>query len=765
MTMPNVLRLTDAGQQAINNASAGGIQIKPRTYEVGDYAGNAPVQVPDKPLGDIIDSGRVLYIQVLNSKSVRFTVEMALESKGTVGELMLYLDDNTPLCHATINPKQTKTVGKALQIELVMNIVQGSTEAISVELSSLGSIPSVATVETLPSPIDSIANAISVLDLMGNPDGTRSPAIAMAYGAGSQHWGFAGYDRNFNGTLGAQNIISDKEFKLPSNVNIEMGDVVVQAITGTSAGKSRKGVYDGSKVIMSTALQLDGQESVSIWTPCDGNGNGVIIPPTDGVPSDYVLTAGDKDGTRWAKQYGGAGGNVGTALYYTPSKLRINSKMFDGDGNRTYDLGVDVDSSANIMTSIGGITQHRTAIGVNRNTITFAEPLDEELDVMLRAFTHEASSGDRCTIKSAAYVTDGSRRTYPLPLEVARANDVIIYIDRIDQNLASYTVDLEEQTISFTSAPKAGYAIEINAFAFTKETGYSTSIEVFTFRTSETTNYFELPYEPEDKDFVFMYAQGMHVHKEHISVADTRVVTTEDLPADLEIEIMVFRNHVAIGSPQSNLVGVVTGLQPHRDGLEIIRHGSRSVPVTLPQVKIDGDSNIEVLGEFPEFKLQMKSAAAGSSGMGAIKVETQSRSEEGVAELSLPIKINLLGKDAIIKATATFQGQLGPGFVSTNKTEHMQAVLAVVPAGSDAPNFGSKMRGCVSSGFASLGTDIGDDAIGFSNSNATTHMQVLASAHPQGYVTIVGKVKFADTNVEAFDTWLNVEVSYEVITV
>ncbi len=768
MTTPNILRLTPNGERAINNASAGGIQIKPYTASIGNYVGEVPALVPDSLLGDAIHSGRIRYIQVLSEKLTRFTLEIPAEVEGVLGECLVSLEDATVAAHAVIQPPRVKESGKALRIELLLHVGEFSTDVISIELCEFSSIPTVARVEDLPSPIKAMESAIGVLDLNSNRDGSFSPNLAVRYGEGSQHWGFGGWNRIYSGEIGKSKVINNAEFHIPDALVgiISDGELVLQAVSGGSAGESRKAVCANGKIKCSVKgfTSLSGSETLNIWA---SNGGETVssLPPRDSIPSDWVLTAG-KATPVWSKPNAAGSNGQSAALYTPPSKLKINHFMQDGNNGISYDMGVAVENNNYLMNSLSGVTQHRNAFDIQSNIISYAEPITNELTIMGRAFTHEPSTGDFLTIKSASFVADGSKRKFKLPLDVTRQQDVIVFVEQMDQNYNAYTVDLDNQEVVFNSSPDAGYRVEVNAFTYEKKQGYSTNIDVFNVRTFETESIFELPIEPEDIDMVFVSMDGLHIHKSNLTLSGRRIAISSEIKEGISLEFMVFSNKLSLGSPASNLVGVATGLNRCNSGLELILHGAPSVVVPIDLINLTGDGRIKVQGAYPDYTISFVDEGDSETPAGTVLMaQTTSKNEESVGELNVPIRIDLNGNNVIVEATANFSAELGEGFYSETGVETFDAVCVLQQANAKEAAYGTRGKGTAVNTFSFLGTSSADEATAYSHISRTVCETIRADNHKAGYLNLVAKCKLSNVDIERYDTWLSAEISIKVTVV
>ncbi len=765
MTTANILRLTTNGEQAVNNADAGGIQVRPAFAKFGNYSGEVPAIVPTDILGSVVYQGNIHYIQVLSAASTRFTIEIPSEVEGVLGECVIYLEDGTALAHATIQPNREKVKGKALRVDLVMMLSNNTSHVIDISLSEFGSIPTVANLRSLPAPSTAMESAIGVLDCQLNVDGTYSPSIAMRFGAGGQQWGFVGWDKIYTGEVGAGNVISNGEFRVPDEISTSLPntDLILQLINGSAAGESRKGYYDGATIQIKEAAftELKGNETINIWIPQVSGESGQMLPPRDGVPKDWVLVRGDKKPT-WAKPTN-QHASSGTKLYHAPSRLRVNPIIFDGTGAETYDLGVSPESTNYIMCSLSGVTQSRDAMSISSNLLTFAEPINDELTVFARALTKEPSSGDYLHIKVAHYVGDGNTKRFKLPDSVENVNDVIVYVEKFDQNYSSFSVDMNSMEVVFTAAPNAGYTIEINAFVYEKIAGYSTEVLTFNYYLSESTNLFELPIEPESVNSCFVSLQGIHIHKNKLTLAKNKLVIGENIPEGISVEVMVFNNILSQGSPNSDLNGVVTGVIRTCKGLEVLMHNKHSHVIPLPVVRIEGDEGVKVVGEYPHFKVGLENTSGSKQASGKLlDAQTVYQGREGVLEITYPIKIDLRENDVHINANANFSAEIGPGFAPTNYLEQLQGVLGIKTAGMEEPSYDTRSRGSVTTGFSCLGTSAEDDATAYANCSRSLDIIIRHQNHKSGYVTLIAKAMIANVDVDAYQTYLGVEVSYNL---
>ena len=775
ISLADKLRLTTAGKQAALNADQGGVWVVPKSFAIGTHTGPVPDDVPNDLLTSPLYGGSIHYAEVVSEQSCRFTFDIPA-SVGTdagvpIGEVVIYLDDGTAFAHAVLAEPYIKRKGIGVRIEAMLHILEAPAAVINVTLSEIGSIPSVASVDDLPSPVTALSNAISVLDLVQNADGSTSPGVVCKYGNGGQHWGFYGYNRIFSEAIGGGNAISVTEFLQATTIteyDLQDGDeFIVQVISGDGAGATRQFKISGSDenasfvAVGAPFAALNDNSVISIWAPMGGSGSsGCAWPPQgDGVPEDWVLTKGSDACPVWAPPHKNKAQAI--TLYREPSKLELKpfNTMATSD-KMTYELGNVFPENNNFaLVNTQGINQHRGSFDIVENRVEFSQRLVNQIILDVRAFTRTPSSGTKLLWHTGEHTGNGSTQAFPMPSPIDSPELAIITVDHAQQALTSYTLDKDTNEIIFTEAPPAGSVIQIRTIEYVAEEGFSTDIVSTSFKTTDLTNVIVLPIAPESKDQVFVSEQGFWVHASSYEVVDNRVIFNGSIEPDINLEVLIFNNVRAEGVATADVKGMVVGAVATAKGIELIRHNAPSIKLPTPEFAIKGDKGIRVTGQYPEYLIESDLAEQiAKDKFNSFNVQSK---EEDAEQVLITQRVEFKG-DVIIQATADFASELGPGFVSESGYERGQFVLGVRTTGSVEPEYARGIKGTGEFGIKAV-SEKQAEASGYGNASVTQSWNIVKANHPAGYIDIVAKMRISDANISKYGSKLTALLNIVVL--
>lgn len=805
---PDILNLTAAGEQALLNADAGGLFVAPKYFKIGDlevpdvaawYA--AQGSIPEGLVSNQIYSGTISYVQVRSTNTVVFTLDLpegfpidSNPNDGTaatvpIGELVIQLEDGTALGHCVYAQAYTKRSNEALRLEVMLHVEAGNATAIDVTLSELSSIPTVVSVDSLPSPVEAIANAIGVQDLSNNADGSSTPGLVQKFGPGWTHWSFSGYTRVFNGDLGAGATSNESAFQQPVLYTYEglaAGDVViVQVIGGAGAGETRKfEVFDSGSGIRFQAVgsgfsSLDDDSAISIWKSQSGGLSTPWPPGPSDVPSNYVLERGVTS-PRWVPPLKPSGN--GTTLYHPPGELSMVAYVIaadDSSGQRTFELyqknlSQATNEKAQIhkyshtqnsnysYIALGGVTQHREAFELTENSIEFSEDLPVDTQIDARLFSLNASTGAYLNIRYAEYTGDGSNKEFDIPVmpgeTIVSPDQCLVYVDPFLQSINSYVIDTDNQKIVFTSAPSQGLKVEVNAFVTNAVVGYATHIHTVNYTTKDLTRILQLPFAPSDKGLVFISEQGMHVNRSLFDIVDDRVIFRRDIDADRDLEVMIFRNVLSEGSGDNSISSVVTDAVVTSKSIELIRHNADRIRLPVPKINVAGGDGIRVEGTYPEFTIH----STLSETIAADNPTTFNNQHRLVdaEELIYTTRVSFKG-DIRVRATADFNARLGPGFSSDSGLENVEFVLGYKTHSRNEPEYGRNIRGTGSTGF-SVTDPSRQGTYAYSDKSVTQSWNIQKANNLSGYIDVVAKMRVKNGRVSDYGSVLTVNLVVDV---
>jgi hypothetical protein len=806
---PDILHLTEAGQQAIANADVGGLLVNPRTFRIGEFTSDDPDQffidngIPSSLQGNVIYTGTISYVQVLDRNTVRFTLDIPqnipadlnlnddqVPSVG-IGELLVQLEDGTSLGYCLYSKPFSKRANESVRIEVLLHVSSGDSHTVNVTLSEFGSIPNVMSVADLPSPVSALANAVGVNDLSINNDGSTSPGIAHKFGPGGAHWGYGGHTRIYNGDLLGGTVDNAAIFRLDQAINdgnlLESTTVIVQVLQGDGAGETRKFTTetDGSglqfRATNTAFTNLSENSVISIWKPIEsGTGSSCPWPPGgEDVPSHWVLQRGIEC-PQWVDPLRSQG--QGTTLYHPPGSLKVTAHILapeDVAGNRTFimyqkDLSIAQSEKAQIhryshtknnnyaYISLSGATQHREAFEITENVIEFAEELPDEVQIDARLFRLDPSAGALLNVRYSETPADGTRTIFDIPIEadetITSPEQCFVFVDPFLQAINAYTIDIENKQIVFVTAPPTGVIVETNAFVTTQVNGYATHIHTQNYLTRDLTRVLQLPFTPQDKGLVFISEQGLHVNRSLYNIVDDRVIFRRDIDPDREVEVMIFRNILSEGSPDQSIRGVITDAVTTSKSIELIRHNAERIRIPVPKFEVQGGSGITVRGSYPNFVIE--SDLAQTIALDNPVNFNNQFSEEDAEEIIYTTRVEFKG-DVIVRATADFSCKLGPGFGSDDGLESMQFVLGYKTHSQNEPEYARNIKGTGEAGFSVVAQDK-SDTYAYGSSSVTQSWTIKASNNPSGFIDIVAKMRVRNARVSDYSSLLKTNLDVQV---
>lgn len=773
---PDRLLLTPEGRQAMLVAEQGGVYIRPRSFVIGDYNGSEPSQVPGSVLGNPLYTGTLHYVEVLTQSTVRFTVAVPQQLGTTsldITEAVVYLNDGTPFGRVRFSEALRKNVNRGVRVEFMLHLTEGNAHVIDVTLSEFGSVPSVLGIDSLPSASTAITNAVVVLDLQDNPDGSTSPELAYRFGNGGSVWGFSGYSRLHSGNV---SVVSQTQFtsaQTVSDFELQTGDRVIVSISaGAGAGETRRFRLDSSGAFIavnSGFTAIDSSSALHIWKQIAGvSGGGDMLPDREGTGADWVLVAGTQaTGPRWLPQ-GNSRTRTRGHLYHPPGKLNMQSLVITPTQSQSKFMlfnedpltaGVDESqmrlysyrSNNNYaIVSLGGANQHRTAFEITNNMIEFSEaiPVDAEIDA--RLYELQPHTGTYTNVASNFFTGDGSTRIFDLPAEVENAHYTLVYVERILTKVPSYSIDLVNRRIIFSEPPEIGHGFEINCFNQEESEGYSTQVITTQIKITDLTNVITLPVVPQSKDHVFVSESGAHLFKREYSVVGNKVITNIDFVPGRTVEIMIFHNIRAEGTSDTGLRGMVTDALVTAKSIELIRHGAERVRLPFPEPDIREGKGIRITGTWPNLKFESTIAERiAKDKFDRIAVTNRVVDSE---EIIITRRVEF-SDDIMLMITADFEAKLGPGFKTTTGLEEMQYSIGFRTVGSNEPDYGRNQEGTGDAGFA-VSDPSRTQITAKSNASISASYTIIAANHPAGYIDIVAKMRVIRAQVSEYGSML-----------
>ena len=765
--MTDKLVLLDAGEQALNNASAGGILIKPASFRMGDSDLYATSTQHTDIVGNFICGGTIHHVETLSARVCRFvlTIDTRLLTEPTeVKEVVVFFEGNVAFGRAVFAEAYILNPNEPTRLSVVLATSRADLTTINVSVGEYESIPSTAFLYRLPSPAQTDFAAISVLNGKRNPDGTSSPVIATRYGAGSFQWGFTDHNRVFNGKPTSA---TSTTFKISSSLQWAADEqVIVHVVAGSGEGQTRRYRWNaGAQEFRdpdAQALPNLANSTIGIWKlitsttsgsggPGDGN---LVIPPTTEIPQDWVLTPGSDGTLVW--QPPKAASRIISTLYTGPSKLDVNALNFMGTGDiARYTTGELVAENANyIYPAVGLTTQHRSAFQLSASELEFAENIPSSVPIDLRVFTKSPSTGTRAVFTTLEFVGDGLQVEYDLGQTVESNSHVFCFVQSTLQPITTYSIDQTTNKLRMVAPVEAGLDIEFKLLSYIQETGYSTRIVTKTYSIQGETYFLKLPTSPQSIEQVFVSQSGAHIHEKNFSLIDDALVFTATLEPDVEVEVMVFENIQSQGSEQTGLNGIVIDGYVSHKNLTLLRHNAPPVELPIPAPKIAVGDGLTIDNSTGTAMISLNEDAFPSLRKSrSWSVEQSFKVASGAAAQTITLT---QGQASMYVVHVDFIAKLGPGYQSAEGTENIEFVVGVRSTQSAEPDFGRQIRG---TGTAGVIANNAKGGTAYANASFTQIFKIDPANHSAEAIDLVAKMRVNNANTAQFGVLLSINLN------
>ena len=233
---------------------------------------------------------------------------------------------------------------------------------------------------------------------------------------------------------------------------------------------------------------------------------------------------------------GSAWGNVGEGNF-------LVTNIFAGDGSdTTFTISNAVSGEQQLMVFIDGVFQAHDTYTVSGTTVTFSTaPANGRVITIYSALNNVQGSN----MVLASMTGDNSDTTLALGVTPTSENAVQVYIDGTYQNKDTYSIS--GQTLTFSTAPPTGTAVEAITHTITDISAAASNILVdeFTGDGSDTT--FSLSAAPTNENNTQVFVGGVYQEKATYSISNA-VLTFTAAPANgVSIEVV----SIAVGQINS----------------------------------------------------------------------------------------------------------------------------------------------------------------------------------------------------------------------
>ena len=233
---------------------------------------------------------------------------------------------------------------------------------------------------------------------------------------------------------------------------------------------------------------------------------------------------------------GSAWGNIGEGNF-------LVTNIFAGDGSdTTFTISNAVADENNLLVFIDGVFQAHDSYSVSGTTVTFSTAPANGRVITIYSALNNVQGADMVI---ATMTGDNSDTTLALGVTPVSENNVQVYIDGTYQNKDTYSIS--GQTLTFSTAPPTGTAVEAITHTVTDISAAASSVLVdeFTGDGSDTT--FTLSAAPANENNTQVFVGGVYQEKATYSISNA-VLTFTAAPANgVSIEVV----SIAVGQINS----------------------------------------------------------------------------------------------------------------------------------------------------------------------------------------------------------------------
>ena len=765
------LSLTQQGLAALQSAPDGGVFIRPVSCELGNYEGDVPDAVPDALLGDMVCKTSVMrYVEVLSNNVARFSFEIPANvpdnTESRITEALLRIADDIPFAYVKFQYPIYKYYGNAHRVSFLL-YTNGETDlhtVIDISISEHVSLPQVSSVNWLPPAGQASYSTVLVADLITVADNSRVPGLALRSGFGASAWAFHGFSRVFCASLGDR-ALGSGQYRF-DDLTIDKGtNVILSIVSGVGAGYCRAGTFNGSMVTVDTEFvdfpATAPSSVIAVWVPqqiAGGQTGQVIVWPeeSEDIPENWVLVRGEGANPYWAPPSNVGATAQGVVLYSPPSKLVVKTLVTTATPDQLrYELPYEIDSSAELLFTLGGVFQPTTAFDVQDEFLDLSEAVPENMQLSARSLVREPSQGHALNITVTTVTGDGSLSEVDIGADITDVEQVMLVVQRIFNSVTAFTVS--EGKLRFTEPLPSGMVADIYCLRHTQSIGTTTKVHTANWEIDYPKNDFVLPVIPVSKSYVLAIDSGTVLMQDDFSIIDGVLYTNSKLPAGRNLQVYVFTNVSSGGSPDRSLDGVLTHAYPTNYGLKITRHGKKPLDVPLPRPVIRGTDGIVIDdSRFPLINVSYD-ASKDPNASKATGVMTLMQAAEDTEEVQIVQRVQISGDVSLI-AVADFDAQLGPGFSSQDKRERIDCLITVLAVGDSVPTFGTGAKGSGSAGFTSYSDD-DSRAIAYANRHCNISAELQVANHPAKAVDVVAKMRVVNGQVATYGSRLSINLS------
>lgn len=268
-------------------------------------------------------------------------------------------------------------------------------------------------------------------------------------------------------------------------------------------------------------------------------------------------------------------------IHFASISAIVNVDAFTGNGSTSqYTLSQNVSNENDTQVYFDGVYQSKSNYSVSGNVVTFSENVSSGVEIEV---VH-LKSADISTLNSNQFTGTGAQTDFTLVQSIDNKDKAFVFIQGVYQEKSTYTID--GQTLSFLTAPDAGYTIEVVTFSTLSVAADTLYLDSFSGNGTQTD--YTISASPSTENAVDIYINGLYQDKSTFSVSGSTVTFSTPPPSTSTIEVKSVSG--ITGTPQNVNYGVVVASSNTNASKNTLYVLKADLTLTLPASPATGDS-------------------------------------------------------------------------------------------------------------------------------------------------------------------------------
>ena len=554
-----MLTITRAGLAAITSVATNGFKISLTSFKVSEYVGPQTgsdlVNATDL-LGTSVYTGEITVVETVGTSTIKLTLSLPKELPRTgswfLRELGIYLSTGELFAIGALNPAYEKNSEYGIKIYAICSANKLG-QVVNVNINQNNSLPLIAHVNSLPSPIDSEHAVLAVLDQIKSEYADSATAgIAIKSGPGLLHWSFSDHHRIFYGP--ADSIVNVATFIVSPATGgfwLTDGEIVIgQIVSGSGAGQARRLSYNEATHEFAADLafvDLNATSIIALWRD-----NAKQLPARKSTIPEYMVLGHGLNSWRRIP--------LAPAITYTYSANSISS-VLNGDSQLGATFIEPLNSNNVMLVWCEGLLIPEGQYSSTWGVITvYGKPAGTKIDVTLlkrivaTAVAGAEPVGSVLTLFESRNKGDGQTTRFYLSMVPTSRSWISVYVDGVLKHQSEY--EFNRTNIVFYTAPAANAIVNVVQYGLYDEQYGSTSASRTFRQLTSGTSLIELTEVPANMSNVAVFVDGkQYAHSDfQIVTQGLQLVKTPTYPGGTSfVDIIVFTPSIASVNPYATL--------------------------------------------------------------------------------------------------------------------------------------------------------------------------------------------------------------------